>query len=390
MDVAAGVGLLASLGVEHSLEAGTLSVRGARQGGRPSWVSPSVVQVGESGTLARMATAVLALCGDPRQTVEVRGGGSLARRRSPALLRALERAGARVEAARGGGWPVTLRASVGAADLSLENPSSSQEASALLLALAGREGVGALEVRGVLPSRPYLDMTCGVLALMGVEVRSEREGDIERFTLRGPLRPPPGGLAIEADASAGAVALAAGCLSGGSVRVDGVGAGSLQGDVAIVSHLRAFGCGAGAQADHLWAEGRPVRGAVCDLAGQPDLAPVLAVVAAAAAAAGFSSRLEGLQTLDGKESPRLKVLEASLRSLGFQARVSGVSLELEPGGPRVAAETLLDPAGDHRMAFAQALLGLVSPGVRVVDPTCVGKSWPGFWEDLARLQHPGA
>ncbi len=389
MDVAAGVGLLASLGVEHSLEGGTLIARGARQGGRLSWVSPSVVQVGESGTLARMATALLALCGDPRQTVEVRGGGSLARRRSPALLRALERAGARVEVARSGGWPVTLRASVGAADLSLDHPSSSQEASALLLALAGREGVGTLAVRGVLPSRPYLDMTCGVLAEMGVEVRSEREGDIERFTLRGPLRPPPGGFAIEADASAGAVALAAGCLSGGSVRVDGVGAGSLQGDVAIVAHLRAFGCGAGAEADHLWAEGRPVRGAVCDLAGQPDLAPVLAVVAAGAAAAGFSSRLEGLQTLDGKESPRLRVLEASLRSLGFQARVSGVSLELEPGGPRVA-ETLLDPVGDHRMAFAQALLGLVSPGVRVTDPACVGKSWPGFWEELPRLQHPGA
>ena len=116
---------------------------------------------------------------------------------------------------------------------------------------------------------------------------------------------------------------------------------------------------------------------------------MLAVVAAGAAAAGFSSRLEGLQTLDGKESPRLKVLEASLRALGFQARVSGVSLELEPGGPRIA-ETLLDPSGDHRMAFAQALLGLVSPGVRVADPACVGKSWPGFWEELPRLQHPGA
>jgi 3-phosphoshikimate 1-carboxyvinyltransferase len=45
----------------------------------------------------------------------------------------------------------------------------------------------------------------------------------------------------------------------------------------------------------------------------------------------------------------------------------------------------LDPAGDHRMAFAFALLGLVIPHVFVKDAGCVAKSWPEFWEDLAAL-----
>ncbi|MDP6410119.1 MAG: hypothetical protein QGI46_12135 [Planctomycetota bacterium] len=385
-DVDAALALLSALGVEHARSGEDLLVRGARRDGRPTWPMARAVDVGESGTLARMATALLALCGDPRRPVTVGGRGSLARRRSPALLRALERAGARIDRTRGDGWPLTVHSAPGEADLALEAPESSQEASALLLALAGRERTGILEVHGELPSRPYLEMTCAVLASLGVSIERVRSGSRERFTLAGPPRPPVGPVTIEADASAAAVALAAGCLSGGGVRTEGVGARSLQGDAAVVGHLAAFGCAAGAGDDHLWAEGRPSRGAVCDLAGEPDLAPVLAAVAAGAAAAGHSSRLEGLGTLDGKESPRLEWLVGALRLLGFE--VGAGETWLEVAGARSEAKLAageLDPAGDHRMAFAGALLGLVVPGTRVRDPSCVHKSWPGFWGDLARL-----
>ena len=43
---------------------------------------------------------------------------------------------------------------------------------------------------------------------------------------------------------------------------------------------------------------------------------------------------------------------------------------------------MLDPSGDHRMAFAFALLGLLRPQTYVSNPGCVAKSWPGFWNDL--------
>jgi 3-phosphoshikimate 1-carboxyvinyltransferase len=124
---------------------------------------------------------------------------------------------------------------------------------------------------------------------------------------------------------------------------------------------------------------------VLDLAGEPDLAPVLAAVAAGAARRhGASSVLSGLGTLPGKESDRLGGLAAALARLGFAVEAGSDALAIAPGS-RPAGPHLLDPRGDHRMAFAFALLGLVVPGVLVRDPGCVAKSWTGFWRDLERL-----
>jgi len=268
--------------------------------------------------------------------------------------------------------------------LLLTEPGSSQEVSALLLTLAAWPGERRLEVRGAIPSRPYVDLTVGVLASFGVgvdeTVTSSPGGE---FRVTGTLRAPDAPLAIEPDASGAAVALAAGCLSGGRVEIDGLTLDSPQGDTRVVEHLRAFGCAAGQAGEALYAEGRPTRGALLDLSGEPDLAPPLAAVAAGAAqGVGARSRLEGLGTLPGKESSRIEVLAEGLARLGFAVRADDESLEVGPGEPSDEA-ALLDPRGDHRMAFAFALLGLLRAGVEVGDAGCVAKSWPTFWSDLA-------
>jgi 3-phosphoshikimate 1-carboxyvinyltransferase len=65
-------------------------------------------------------------------------------------------------------------------------------------------------------------------------------------------------------------------------------------------------------------------------------------------------------------------------------RATETALEVAPGGTR-AADLVLDPEGDHRMAFLHALLGLVVPGIATRDAGCVGKTWPAFFEDMAAL-----
>jgi 3-phosphoshikimate 1-carboxyvinyltransferase len=157
---------------------------------------------------------------------------------------------------------------------------------------------------------------------------------------------------------------------------------SAQGDVRIIEHLRAFGIEAGERDGGLFATGRPSRGARLDLAGEPDLAPPLAAMAAAAALAGHRCHFTGLGTLPGKESSRIEVLAEGLSAIGVDARAGADDLLIGPGNSSAEA-VLLDPRGDHRMAFAFALLGLLREGVGVVDSDCVAKSWPGFWEDLA-------
>ncbi len=189
--------------------------------------------------------------------------------------------------------------------------------------------------------------------------------------MTGPLRAPAAPIAIEPDASSAAVLLAAARISGGAVEIENLAPHSAQPDARAADLIARVDAG----------------GADLDVSGSPDLAPVLAAVAAAAALRqGASTRLRGLATLPGKESSRIEVLARGLESLGLAARAGTDALEIEPGTrARPPREVRLDPAGDHRMAFAFALLGLVADGVWVLDPLCVAKSWPGFWGELERL-----
>ena len=378
---------------------------GARIDGAPAgfyagWRASDGVNVGESGTLARMATAALAFCGTPGERQVIHASGTLLLRESRALLATLEASGVRIEFLHDDpdrrGWPLALTSIEPPAEIVLENAASSQEASALVLALSAWIGTRKLIIRGGLPSRPYFDLTLGVLSAFGARFGREQRGDDEVIFVQGPLKAPEGPVILESDASAAAVALAGACLSGGAVTIGDLGGGSPQGDVRIIEHLRAFGCDASATTNQLRASGAPQHGAQLDLSGQPDLAPVLAAVAGVVAlragtdgidAASGRSVLTGLETLDGKESPRLQVLAGALRAVGCDVKTTDSSLEIAPGAsksPDAAGTPLvLDPRGDHRMAFAFALLGLGREGVRVSNPGCVAKSWPGFWSELA-------
>ena len=387
-DVRATAGALEACGVPITAAA----LRAVDVTGRPpgdEGLAAPEVTVGESGTGARLLSAALgfqgAFRGESGIEVVVRATGTLAHRASPPLFAALARAGVGVvHEGPAGGWPVRLAPAPPPSDVTLDTPVSSQEASALLAALAAHPGERRLHVVGRIPSRPYLAMTIAVLGDFGARITVDSAADGEVFRVRGPLAAPRSPMVIEPDASAAAVALAAACLSGGALAVRGFGRASRQGDVRIVEHLVAFGCEASFGDGALRASGAPTRGAERDLSGEPDLAPVVAAVAAAAAlGGGGDSVLTGLATLPGKESSRIEVLARALTALGLEVEADAASLRIgRPRGSVSIAPLALDPHGDHRMAFAFALLGLLRAGITVRQPECVAKSWPGFWGDL--------
>jgi 3-phosphoshikimate 1-carboxyvinyltransferase len=385
-DVAAAkeFALVAGSGVDE-LAPAAVRVRGSRPGRLGGGGPTQAFEAHESGTLTRFALAALAFCGRPGTTVELRPTETMLRRRTDALMDALECAGVVFERRE---WPVKLRPIGPPSTVTLRRASSSQEASALAIALSAWPGEFELRIEGPLPSAPYFEMTLKLLERFGVRCARRSEPGRELVRMRGPLRPPDEPLAIEPDASLAAVALAAGCLSGGEVTATGLGGDSLQGDVAIVEHLAAFGCHAVRRTGGIVASGFPQHAAELDLSAQPDLAPVLAIVAAGAALVDPSgaSELRGLDTLPGKESSRIEVLAAGLRGAGWIVESTSTSLRISAATSlRASTPVELDPAGDHRMAFAFALLGLLRPGVAVLHPECVSKSWPAFWSDLAEL-----
>jgi len=360
--------------------------------GRPpaagGWRAQRTLELGESATLARLGIAAYALCAAPSARACFEPRGSLRARRSAPLFACLASSGVELQfgAARDG-FELCATPLGPPSELVLEAPVSSQEVSALLLALSAYPGENRLRVRGRVPSAPYVEWTRSVLASFGARCELEGASELGEWTVRGPLIAPDAPIELELDASAAAVAWCAVCIEGAQLELPVATRQSAQGDWRVLEHLAAFGCTAERGAGYARAGGEPTRGAQLELGATPDLAPPLAALAAAAALRhGARSRLGGLGALRLKESDRLALLAQGLRALGLEVELGeldGGSLEIAPPRtPPSTGELVLDPHGDHRMAFAFALLGLARAGVYVSEPECVAKSWPSFWSDM--------
>jgi 3-phosphoshikimate 1-carboxyvinyltransferase len=170
------------------------------------------------------------------------------------------------------------------------------------------------------------------------------------------------------------------------VRVEGLGRGSLQGDLGFVEVLRSMGCEVELGEDITEVRGTgTLRGVEVDLRHLSDTAPTLGVVAAFA---DGPTRVTGIGFIRRKETDRIAATVAELRRAGVDAEEEpdGLVVRPTPGAPRGARIQTYD---DHRMAMSFAVLGLRTPGTVVLDPGCVSKTFPGFFDTLDQLRPTG-
>lgn len=326
-----------------------------------------------SGTTARFLTAVAALAPG---SVTVTGQGRMRERPMGELLDALKGAGIHVET-RTGGLPVTV---VGVGGLSggvipVDPSRSSQFVSALLL--IAPMAAGAVELRLTKPpvSRPFLNSTTEVMKKFGATVLTTEDSFVVEPSGYRSAR-----LDIEADASAAAYPLVAAAITGGMVGVEGIPATSSQPDLALVGVLELMGCTVGRMPHRLDLTGpehlRPVD---VDMNDAPDA--VLALAVACMFATG-KSRIRNVGNLRLKETDRLAALRTEIKRVGGFAEIEADDLVVGPGNLRGATVNTYD---DHRMAMAMALVGLRQEGVVIDQPGCVQKTWPHYFDMLARL-----
>jgi 3-phosphoshikimate 1-carboxyvinyltransferase len=344
---------LRALGIPVSESEGVWTVEG---GARPRASGP--LWLGASGTSLRFLLPWLALHGEG--AFRLTGEPRLFERPLDPLLAPLEAAGARWIGAPDGGILHAATPAPARLEAEVDGSLSSQFLTGLALAAAGLPGGAALTWTRPPASLSYLALTCRWLEAFGCEGRLGPG----RLDVAGGLRPAE--LAITVD------------WSGAAAFLD---AGDAQGDRAMVSILAAAGCGTSWQGAALTLAGPLRRGLEADLESCPDLGPVLA---AAAALAPGPSVLTGLQTLPLKECDRLDASADLVRWLGGRAEVEGDhTLRIWPGG-EPGARAPFDPRNDHRMAFAAAVGGLRFGG-EVMDPHCVAKTFPDFWQAWDRM-----
>lgn len=368
---------LAALGVAVQVDARrrTAHVQGA--GGH--WpAGEAILDAGDAGTVARLMTAA---CCVSTGDYTVDGSSRMRERPMAGLVYALRDLGAQIGcAAREGHLPLTIaaRGLRGGVTTLVESPSSQFVSALLMSAPLAREDV-LIEVRGVLPSRPYVDMTLRTMRSFGVDAVA----DGLKFIVPAPQTYRATQYVVEPDASAASYFFGAAAITGGRVTVEGLGLDSAQGDLAIVDVLERMGCRVeqGARHTTVWGppEGR-LRGVDADLGDMPDVAQTLGVLAVFADA---PTRIRSVGHLRIKETNRLFALSQELGSLGAETEVFDDGLLIRPASsPRAAA---INTYGDHRMAMSFALAGLRLDGVVIREPGCVGKSFPEFFEVWAEL-----
>jgi 3-phosphoshikimate 1-carboxyvinyltransferase len=228
-------------------------------------------------------------------------------------------------------------------------------------------------------SRPYIDLTLDVMRAFGAE--AEWRGD-EKLWIRagGPYR--ARAFTIEPDASSAAYPFCAAAIAGGRVSVDGIPPDSLQADFKILELRDRMGCRVTRTGNRVTVEGpdRPLRSlGQIDMNDLPDAVLAYAVVALFA---DGPTTITNVANLRIKETDRLAALETELRKLGARAQAGPDSLHIEPGPMRGAEIETYD---DHRMAMAFALAGLRVPGVTILDPGCVSKTWPTYFDTFTSL-----
>ncbi len=374
-DTEAMVEGLAALGVEVEAEADRLTVRGC--GGRPT-IDAAIVDARLSGTTSRFLLPMAALGAG---TTRVDGGLGLRARPMAPSIDALRALGAHVaEVGAPGHLPVELRAGpLAGGAVSLGGEASSQFLSGLLLSGPAMRSGLVVHLTGDLVSRPYVDMTVAVMGAFGVRV----EHPDERTWTVAPQTYSAVTYDVEPDASAASYFLAAAAIAGGSVTVEGLSVPSLQGDLAFVDLLERMGArvtrdGAGTTVHGTGA----LRGIDADLSQISDTAQTLAVVAAFA---DGPTRVRGIGFIRHKETDRIGAVVSELRRAGIDAEAEPDGFVVRPGRVRPAT---IETYEDHRMAMSFALLGLRAPGIRIADPGCVAKTFPGFWQVLHELSGP--
>lgn len=360
------------IAVEHDTEAATLRVAGC--GGKVP-AAEAELYVANSGTSLRFLTAMVAT---GHGTYRLDGTPRMRERPVADLLMALNGLGADARSDLGTGCPpVTVKASgLDGGYAFVRGDVSSQFLSGLLLAVPYSKGTTTVEVQGHLVSQPYIAMTLAVQEAFGVRIgnRKNRRFDVWPAHYRG--RP----YAIEPDASAASYFFALAAITGGTITVEGLGTRSVQGDLGFVDVLEHMGCSVDRQPDATTVTGGPLRGVDVDMNAISDTVMTLAVVGLFA---DGITRIRNVAHIRHKETDRIAALATELRKLGAKVDEHPDGLVIFAPPKRSAAR--IATYDDHRMAMSFALAGLKSPGVTILDPGCVAKTYPGFWDDLARV-----
>ncbi len=390
---------LAQLGCHIIKDGSSITIKGI--GGQTQLPSCKLF-LGNAGTAMRPLTAALAVLASGDTRFELSGVARMHERPIGDLVDGLRQLGCQIDYSGEVGFP-PLRITA-ATNFALNEPIqvrgdvSSQFLTALLLALPlvakdAKQNI-VIDVLGELISKPYIEITLNLLAKFGIQI--EREG-WQKFTIfAGRNYRSPGSIRVEADASSASYFIALGAIttpnidsndhtnSIKTVRIEGVGAQSIQGDIRFVEVAQMMGAVVKSGGNYLevsrgaW----PLKAIDLDCNHIPDAAMTLAVMALYA---DGTSTLRNIASWRVKETDRIVAMSAELRKLGATVIEGQDYIKITPPPTAIDWRTAaIHTYDDHRIAmcFSLAAFNPAALPIRILEPQCVAKTYPDYFETL--------
>ncbi|KZN61649.1 3-phosphoshikimate 1-carboxyvinyltransferase [Pseudoalteromonas luteoviolacea] len=333
--------------------------------------------LGNAGTAFRPLTAVLAatqgkftLTGEPR--MEERPIGH--------LVDALEALGADVTYLKNEHYPPLEIAGkkIAGGSVEIDGSISSQFLTALLMAAPLFEGDSEIKIIGELVSKPYIDITLGVMKHFGVVVEHD---NYQVFYVKGQQGyQSPGSIMVEGDASSASYFVAAAAISGGEIEINGVGLASVQGDIGFAKVMEQVGAEIEWFDEKLIVRKGHLKGVDIDANEIPDAAMTLATVALFAEG---KTAIRNIYNWRVKETDRLFAMATELRKVGAEVVEGEDYIEVTPPTEFKLAE--IDTYNDHRIAMCFSMVAVGGKPVVINDPGCTAKTFPTYFEVLSSI-----
>ncbi|MCJ1448966.1 MAG: 3-dehydroquinate dehydratase (3-dehydroquinase) [Stictis urceolatum] len=372
---------------------GVLMVKG--NGGKMK-ASPNDLYLGNAGTASRFLTTVATLVrAGPVESSMLTGNSRMKVRPIGPLVEALRTNGAEIAYIENiGSLPLRVKASGGFAGgcIDLAATVSSQYVSSILMCAPYAKKPVTLRLVGGKPvSQPYIDMTIAMMAAFGVKVIRSLAEDYTYHIPQQRYQSPPD-YYIESDASSATYPLALAAITGTTCTVPNIGSSSLQGDARFaIEVLRPMGCTVNQTKTATSVTG-PRKGGLSplphvDMEPMTDAFLTAAVLASVAQgpAGGNTTRITGIANQRVKECNRIKAMKDELSKFGVRCRELDNGIEID-GIEWTRLQLPLTGVhcyDDHRVAMSFSVLALAAPQPTIVqDRECVGKTWPGWWDEL--------
>ena len=231
-----------------------------------------------------------------------------------------------------------------------------------------------------LESKPYVELTLEVLKRHGIKVYVS--GNHEKYIIPSGQEYKPYNHRVIGDFSSASFLMAAAAVTNSHLKIENLDVSlTSQPDLKILNILKTMGAKIRVKRDYVEIFGNNLQGTTLDAKDNPDLVPVLVVLACCSEG---ETTIKNVKRLRIKESDRLKALNVEFSKMG--AKIQTVEDKLVIEGPCKLKGTTVDSHGDHRIAMACAVAGLAAEGeTRILHAECVSKSYPNFFHDLKKL-----